>query len=99
MPKKNKTPESPNIELGKSKPLPNGYFTSAQIRRMRIYQIINDTENMLFTSKMGLELLTSNDPKRVGSGIRITVVFGRHVTNALQRLRSECPDFDEWYQP
>jgi len=75
--------------LGPLLPIPDG----------GIAQIIQDAENMLFTAKLGLDLMASEDPRIVGAGLRISVVFGRHITNALQRLRSIIIDFDDWYKP
>lgn len=75
--------------LGPLLPIPDGGIT----------QIIQDAENMLFTAKMGLDLMASEDPRIVGAGLRISVVFGRHITNALQRLRSFFTDFNDWYNP
>ena len=70
-----------------------------QISNGGVSQIIQDAESMLFTAKTGLDLMDSNDPRMVGAGLRIAVVFGRHITHALQRLRSIVPDFDDWYNP
>ncbi|MCK4817894.1 hypothetical protein KA005_19135, partial [bacterium] len=52
---------------------------------------------MLYTANIGLQLMAEDNSKTVGAGLRIAVVFGRHVTNGLQRLRSLIPEFNDWY--
>ena len=62
--------------------------------------ILKETENTLYTARLGLGLVKGKDPKARIAGLRNLVVFGRAVTNVLQNLRSTVGEsFDEWYQP
>jgi hypothetical protein len=45
-----------------------------------------------------LKDLLGSDPNRRLAGLRNAVVFGRAVTNALEKLRSRVDDFDDWYK-
>ena len=63
----------------------------------RVSQVFQDTDQMLYTANIGLQLMAEDNSKTVGAGLRIAVVFGRHVTNGLQRLRSLIPEFNDWY--
>jgi hypothetical protein len=62
-------------------------------------EILFDLEETLKTAKYGLDDLLEGVPNRKFSGLRNLVVFGRAVTNVLQKLRSTEPDFDTWYKP
>ena len=63
-----------------------------------IEAIVVRAEETLFTAKLGLGHLGSQDPRIRAAGLRNAIVFGRAVTNVLQNLRSKVPEFDDWYQ-
>ena len=59
--------------------------------------VLKRTEETLYTAKLGLNGLSSADPRERMAGLRNLVVFGRAVTNVLQNLRTIEPEFEEWY--
>lgn len=66
--------------------------------------MIQQIEMTLNTMKMGIDLYKANTQNReqMNAGIRDAVVFGRAVTNALQKLRGTeigKEQFDTWYNP
>jgi hypothetical protein len=61
--------------------------------------ILDQAAQTLGTAQLGLKDIASDDPERRAAGIRNVLVFGRAVTNVLQRLRSHVDGFDEWYAP
>ncbi len=65
--------------------------------KVTIKSIIKDTRDTLKTAEYGLQDLTGGDEERKLPGLRNLVVFGRAVTNVLQRLRNKAPDFEQWY--
>ncbi len=63
-----------------------------------IERILLDASDTLQTAEFGLADLESPDPKRRMAGLRNLVVFGRAVTNVLQKLRTPLgSDFENWY--
>ena len=65
---------------------------------------MNETEKVFFnveqtlkTAEFGLNELQGDQPERKLAGLRNLAVFGRAVTNVLQKLRSIEPTFDKWY--
>ncbi len=62
-----------------------------------IRSILKDTGDTLETAEYGLQDLTGDIVERRLPGLRNLVVFGRAVTNVLQRLRGKVQDFDKWY--
>ncbi|TFV82051.1 hypothetical protein E4V99_14045 [Microbacterium sp. dk485] len=60
---------------------------------------INSAWELLATAKHGLSDMRSSDGSRRLAGYRSAVVFGRAVTNALENMRSDVPDFNSWYEP
>jgi hypothetical protein len=61
----------------------------------RIFEAVGDT---LQTAEFGFADLSSEDPQRRVAGLRNLVVFGRAVTNVLQKLKTPLGDeFEEWY--
>lgn len=64
-----------------------------------VREILERTEETLFTASLGVEHTRGTDPKTRIAGLRNVVVFGRAVTNVLQNLRSVDTGFDDWYQP
>lgn len=67
--------------------------------KQHVGTILSQTEDTLFTAKLGLTHVLGPEPKARIAGLRNVIVFGRAVTNVLQQLRSVVPSFDEWYQP
>jgi hypothetical protein len=61
--------------------------------------ILQRAEETLYTAKLGLEGLRSNDPRERMAALRNLIVFGRAVTNVLQNLRGIEPEFETWYSP
>lgn len=61
--------------------------------------IINNAEDMLKTAKYGLDLLKTENPYYLPTGIRNVLTFGRAFTKVLQRLKSHESDFSAWYKP
>jgi len=60
--------------------------------------ILRRVEETLKTAEFGLDDLINGPPERKLAGLRNLVVFGRAVTNVLQKLRSVEPEFDSWYE-
>lgn len=50
------------------------------------------------TARYGLDDLEGPDPARRKPGLYNAVVFGRSVTNALERLKSVTDDGEAWYK-
>jgi hypothetical protein len=69
------------------------------IDRNDIEEVLKQAEDTLYTAKLGLAHVLQKDAKARIAGLRNVIVFGRAVTNVLQRLRHLLPDFDAWYQP
>ncbi len=69
------------------------------VSNTKVRTILNNARETLKTAEFGLSMLQSADPVGRQVGLRNVVVFGRAVTNVLQKLRSVVLDFDEWYQP
>ena len=64
----------------------------------RINEILENAENMLKMACWGLIQYDESDGEQKMVGLRNTVVFGRSVTFALQKLRGKVEgDFDDWY--
>lgn len=66
--------------------------------------MIQQIEKTLNTMKMGIDQYenSSHDQSQKDAGLRNAVVFGRAVTNSLQKLRGTevgREDFDAWYTP
>jgi hypothetical protein len=61
--------------------------------------ILDFAQDTLETAEFGLRMVQSGNPALRKTGIRNLIVFGRAVTNTLQKLRSVVPDFESWYQP
>jgi len=61
--------------------------------------IIKNAEGMLKTAKWGLDLLKTENPYHLPTGIRNVLTFGRAVTNVLQRIKSHELEFSAWYKP
>lgn len=62
-----------------------------------IKEVFENTNRLLDTAEFGYNVLIGTSPKSKLAGLMNVVVFGRAVTNALQKLRSIEPDFDNWY--
>jgi len=62
-------------------------------------EILRAARQTLATAEKGLADVSSGDPNRRVAGLHNVVVFGRAVTNVLQKLRSTEPGFDAWYGP
>jgi hypothetical protein len=60
-------------------------------------EIFCNVDFTLETAEMGFKDLISRDLSKKSYGLRNLVVFGRAVTNVLQKLRSVEPSFDNWY--
>ena len=66
--------------------------------------MIQQIEKTLNTMKMGIDQYenSSHDQSQKDAGLRDAVVFGRAVTNSLQKLRGTevgREEFDAWYTP
>lgn len=59
--------------------------------------VLMQTEQVLQTAKVGLEILRKYPIEKRLCGLRNLVTFGRCVTTCLQGLRHIEPDFDNWY--
>jgi len=64
-----------------------------------ISMILHQAQDTLFTAKLGLDNINSDEPKVRIVGIWNLIVFGRAVTNVLQNLRGLTPEFEQWYKP
>lgn len=62
----------------------------------KVIRILRECREILKIAKQGLEDLINN-PNRRMSGISNVSIYGRAVTNYLQRLRHLRSDFDDWY--
>lgn len=63
-------------------------------------EILISVVDVLETAELGLADLTGDDPRRRLPGLRNLIVWGRSVTNVLQKLRTPVGKaFDEWYTP
>jgi hypothetical protein len=62
-------------------------------------EAVNNARELLEMARTGLADIESGDPRRRRPGMRNIVVFGRAVTQAIQRLRTVIPAFDEWWLP
>jgi hypothetical protein len=60
-------------------------------------EIFQQTKELLETTKRGLSDIQSDDPRNRVPGIHNVAVFGRSVTQGLQRLKHVAPGFEEWY--
>lgn len=60
-------------------------------------EILNRLQEILKTAELGFKDLIQGPPPRKLPGLRNLIVFGRSITNILQKLRSTEPGFDEWY--
>lgn len=72
--------------------------------KISLAQMLQQIEMTLNTMKMGIDLYKNsrNDQLKRDAGIRDAVVFGRAVTNSLQKLRGTelgKDEFDDWYKP
>lgn len=72
--------------------------------KISLAQMIQQIEMTLNTMKMGIDLYKNNqnDRSQKDAGLRNAVVFGRAVTNSLQKLRGTelgKSEFDSWYRP
>jgi hypothetical protein len=65
----------------------------------RLTEILQQVKDTLDTAECGLHMVLSADPSLRLIGLRNLIVFGRAVTNVLQKLRSVATEFDAWYQP
>lgn len=72
--------------------------------KISLAQMLQQIEMTLNTMKMGIDLYkdNQNDRSQKDAGLRNAVVFGRAVTNSLQKLRGTelgKSEFDSWYMP
>ena len=72
--------------------------------KISLAEMIQQIEKTLNTMKMGIDQYenSSHDQSQKDAGLRNAVVFGRAVTNSLQKLRGTevgREDFDAWYTP
>jgi hypothetical protein len=62
--------------------------------------VLESVRQALDTTELALTDLLSNEPPRRMAGLKNIAVWGRAVTNALQKLRTPVgAAFDEWYKP
>lgn len=59
--------------------------------------ILSCLQDTIYTAECGYKMLVNGKPPERLAGLRDLVVFGRAVTNVLQKLKSTEPDFDTWY--
>ncbi|AXH48995.1 hypothetical protein SEA_BEARBQ_35 [Gordonia phage BearBQ] len=62
-------------------------------------EILRAAEEALSTAEFGYEALTGDRSDWRRPGLRTAIAFGNSVTEALRKLRSHAPDFEEWYAP
>lgn len=62
-------------------------------------QIIANTQEMLGWARSGLADATGSDPRRRRAGWANLVNHGRHLTNAMQTMKSADPGFAAWWKP
>lgn len=72
--------------------------------KISLAQMLQQIEMTLNTMKMGIDLYkdNQNDRSQKDAGLRNAVVFGRAVTNSLQKLRGTelgKSEFNSWYRP
>jgi hypothetical protein len=67
--------------------------------RDSLNSIFENVESVFETARIGLIMLESDDPSIVPTAIRNVLVFGRAVTNVLQKIKRLDPSFDDWYTP
>ena len=63
---------------------------------MRPYQILYQVDQAMKRVETGLILVNLGN---YSQGMYDVVIYGRSVTNILQKLRGVEPSFNEWYQP
>lgn len=70
------------------------------VLKMTTRQILGAMRGAFDTAQIGfLDLRDSDELARQLAGLRNVIVWGRTVTFIVQKLRSQEPDFDEWYLP
>lgn len=69
---------------------------STKIELNSMFQQIDRT---LMTVRTGIDLYNEKDLQKKDAGLRNAIVFGRAVTNALQKLRGNLDkeEFNRWY--
>ena len=72
-------------------------FGQFMMHKTEIKKVLENTNRLLDTAEFGYKTLTASSPKNRLAGLMNVVVFGRAVTNALQKLRTIEPEFDNWY--
>lgn len=60
--------------------------------------ILKGLQETMDTAEYGYDIFVNGKPPEKNIGLRNLVVFGRAVTNVLQKLRSLEPEFDIWYE-
>jgi hypothetical protein len=70
------------------------WMTTEKLSKKEVFE---NTKRLLDTAELGYKTLTEGSPKSRLAGLMNVVVFGRAVTNALQKLRGIEPEFDKWY--
>lgn len=70
---------------------------STKIELREMFQQIDKT---LMTVRTGIDLYNEKDLQKKDAGLRNAIVFGRAVTNALQKLRGNLnkEEFNRWYE-
>ncbi len=70
---------------------------STKIELREMFQQIDKT---LMTVRTGINLYNEKDLQKKDAGLRNAIVFGRAVTNALQKLRGNLnkEEFNRWYE-
>lgn len=67
--------------------------------KIEINNMFLQIDRTLMTVKTGIDLYNENDLQKKDAGLRNAIVFGRAVTNALQKLRGivDKENFNLWY--
>ncbi|MGA2683232.1 MAG: hypothetical protein ABSF44_15705 [Candidatus Bathyarchaeia archaeon] len=61
-------------------------------------QVLERTKEMISWAEFGYKTLHSNSVKDKKAGLVNVIVFGRAVTNVLQKLKTTEPNFELWYK-
>lgn len=64
---------------------------------LRTGQILLEAQSLLETARFGLDDMRAKKGRGI-AGLRNAVVFGRMITFALQNLRNQVAEFDDWYR-
>ncbi len=58
-----------------------------------------NVDKIVMLTKLALKEMKAKDPERQFSAHHNVIVWGRSITFALQKLKTNISDFDNWYKP